>query len=778
MYEACKQYLPAKCPKVAEEPAVSVFIVGNTGAGKSTLTQSVKKNTSGLSGIVARVSKVSAEKKTAGITPHTISNRTIGKIQVYDLAGDEEFYSSHDAIISTSMSGPSSAVFILVVDLQRSANEIKETIQYWLNFLQAKIPRNHSQPPHLVCVGSHLDLAGNTQEKIVVFESFIPKARSFGFEVKGFIAMNCQYAESDGMRQLRQILSTSYQSLRFQDAMSFNTHCFHIFLLSVAKERPAIRFNEIQQHLQVSKDGSLSYVPSETNALFRCCNELSERNLILLFSQKEAVEESWIIVDQAALFSRVNGTIFAAQDFRTYRELATSTGVVPLSKITLEFKDLDSSMITQYLTHLHFCTELNQETLKLFQPSTSFSPTERYFLFPSLVRELVPADVWAPEEKYIQHSGWEIECSHPEQFFTPRFLHLLLLRIAFRFALSHTPDTDHVAIHRSCSIWKNGIRWESEDLVCGLVEVSNHSRKVTILIRCQETGKNNLFPLLSSIMREVLETKEEVCHIVANTDYILPSEIATSFPIQADSRKSAITGLRLTDAIALSKPGVLNVSDSAVVMTSILLFDPYATLNAKVVNERLCEDHSEHCQLIPRDIIDSIIENIQKSSFFVATSRTGHEHPSLVRERLLQMVGKWGEEGVGTYRDLRHILHQYGVMTLLVSLAPISANVNFISKYSRLCTFPICRRASFTDGKYSLLHRLYCSVSLISVELTFTLLALNFTISQIKFAVHFTTSLGSISFRPFLWCLYCTVVQSLSFLRCCRCLFYPAVCSG
>ena len=708
MYEACKEYLPKECPKVPEESAVSVFIVGNTGAGKSTLTESVKKNTSGLSGIVARVSKVSAKKKTAGITPHTISNRTIGKIQVYDLAGDEEFYSSHDAIISTSMSGPSSAVFILVVDLRRSAKEIKETIQYWLNFLQAKIPRNHSQPPHLVCVGSHFDLAGNTQEKIVVFESFIPKARSFGFEVKGFIAMNCQYAESDGMRQLRQILFSSYQSLRLQDAMSFNTHCFHIFLLSVAKERPAIRFNEIQQHLQVSKDGSLSFVPSQTNALFRCCNELSEMNLILLFSQKEAVEESWIIVDQAALLSRVNGTLFACQDFRTYRKLATSTGVVPLSKITLEFKDLDSSMITQYLTHLHFCTELNQETLKLFQSSTSFSPTERYFLFPSLVRELVPADVWATEEKYIQHSGWEIECSNPEQFFTPRFLHLLLLRIAFRFALSHTPDTDHLAIHRSCSIWKNGISWESDDLVSGLVEVSNHSRKVTILVRCQEKSKKNLLPLLSSVMREVLETKEEVCHIVAITEYILPSEIATSFPIQVDAANSAVEGSRLINAIVLLKPGVLNVSNKPVEMTDLLLNDTYTMLDRKILNKRVCDEDVEHGQPIPRNIIDSIIENIQKSSFFVSTSRTGHEHPSLVRQRLLQMVGKWGEEGVGTYRDLRHILHQYGVMTLLVSLGPISANLYFISRYSCLCTFPICRTPFSTSGKQTLLHRLYC----------------------------------------------------------------------
>ena len=696
MYEACKQYLPAKCPKVPEESAVSVFIVGNTGAGKSTLTESVKKNTSGLSGIVARVSKVSAEKKTAGITPHTISNRTIGKIQVYDLAGDEEFYSSHDAIISTSMSGPSSAVFILVVDLRRSAKEIKETIQYWLNFLQAKVPPNHPRQPHLVCVGSHLDLAGNLQDLELksISAPFLSIASSSGFEVKGFIAMNCQYAESDGMRQLRQILATSYESLRLQESMTFHAHCFHVFLLSVAKENPAIQLTAVLQQSischKTSEKGVLSFLPTEIDSLCLLCDQLSERNLVLFFRSTQALEDSWIIVDQATLLSRVNGTLFAGQDFRTYRELATSTGVVPLSKITLEFKDLDSSMITQYLTHLHFCTELNQETLKLFQPSTSFSSTEKYFLFPSLVRELVPADVWAPEEKYIQHSGWEIECSNPEQFFTPRFLHLLLLRIAFRFALSHTPDTDHLAIHRSCSIWKNGISWESDDLVSGLVEVSNHSRKVTILVRCQEKSKKNLLPLLSSVMREVLETKEEVCHNIAITDYIFPLERATSFPIQVGAANSAVTGSRLIDAIVLIKPGVVNVSNKSVEMTDLLLNDTYTMLDRKILNKGVCDEDAEHGQLIPRDIIDSIIGNIQKSSFFVATSRTGHKHPSLVRERLLQMVGKWREEGVGTYKDLRHILHQYGVMTLLVSLGPISANLYFISKYSCLCTFPIC----------------------------------------------------------------------------------------
>ena len=574
MYMAFRDFLPNDCPRVPDDSAVNVFTVGNSGVGKSTLIESLKQTAKGgigISNFVDQVKKVKAEKKTAGIKPCVIRHANIGKLQVYDLAGDEEFYSSHDAIISTSISRPSSAVFLMLVNLQWSLKKIENSLHYWLNFLQAKIPSNPHIPPHLICIGTHLDRAGNMRERNDMFDTFIPKAEASGFTVSGFIAMNCEYPGYDSMTKLQQMLSTSYQSLCVVESMSFHAHCFHVFLISKANENPAIKLKTVlEMSTACSKSGGevLSFLPTRLKDLATLCDQLSSRNLVLFLRRTEALEESWIIVDHAALLSQVNGIIFASEGFKTYCELSSSTGVVPLSKLADKFKKLklDSSMITQYLAHLHYCTKLNQRTLSLLEPSASFSPTESYFFFPNRVTEQMPANVWAPDKKYVEHCGWEIECSNPEQFFLPRFLHLLLLRIAFRFALSHTLDAADLTIHRSCNIWKNGIQWESDDLVSGLIEVTNHGKKVTVLVRSYREGKISTLPLLAAIVREVFDTKEEVCPAINIGECFLPSMIATSYPLKESAYKSFITGSCLIDAIALYKPGVFTVGYKMVLL--------------------------------------------------------------------------------------------------------------------------------------------------------------------------------------------------------------------
>ena len=649
-----------------------MFIVGYSGAGKSTLVESMKKSTKGVfASIAAQMTKVSAEKKTAGIKPHTINHPVFGKTQIYDLAGDESFYSSHDAIISSSISGPSSAVFILVVDLQLPPKEMEKTLLYWLNFLQAKIPSECLQLPCLICVGSHLDLAGNMLERKAVFDTFLAKASALGFSVSGFIPLNCRNAGSNGMNQFRHLLSKSTDSLRIVESMPFRAHCFHVFLVSIAKEKPAFQLKEVQQ-MMISRNtksdkGILSFLPITSEDISSLCFHLSERNHILFLRDTQAVEEGWIILDQAELLSRVNGTVFASEGFRTYCELATSTGVVPLSKFEAEFSDLDPSMITQYLTHLHYCIELNQKTLTLLQPSTSFIPSERYFLFPSLVRELEPANIWAADEKYVQYCGWEIECSKPEQFFTSRFLHLLLLHIAFLFALEPTQDIDEVAIHRSCSIWKNGIHWESGKLVSGLVEVTDHWKKVTVLVRCQEGGKRNMLPLLSEVVREVFDIKEEVCHPIIVTEHILHKDVATSFPPVHDAKKPSVVGTRLAEAILLQDPAAINLAGEDTPINDIIPLEPNATQNTLFILKRICQDDSEHDQLISLEVLSGIIKNIQKNSFFLPTSRTGQQRPCLLQQCLLKKTQGWADNNLGTYRDLRTVIQQYGVFSLLVS---------------------------------------------------------------------------------------------------------------
>ena len=62
--------LPKNCPKQSTELAVKVFVVGEKGAGKSTLTKAMSLQKGVLANIVNRFAKVSGvDANTAGIIP-------------------------------------------------------------------------------------------------------------------------------------------------------------------------------------------------------------------------------------------------------------------------------------------------------------------------------------------------------------------------------------------------------------------------------------------------------------------------------------------------------------------------------------------------------------------------------------------------------------------------------------------------------------------------------------------------------------------------------------
>lgn len=579
IYEACREYLPSSGPRSPEEPSVKVFIVGDSGAGKSTLTESLKKkDIHGFSGFLARVQPVSAERKTAGIVPHKIFSSKVGKLQVYDLAGDKEFHSSHDAIITTSLSGSSSAIFLLVVDLRPVPDNISRTLHYWLDFLSPKLSRNCPKP-HLIILGSHFDqmLQSEFRTKMAQVTSVLKKARSCGFEVKNTIVMNCLIAKSDAMTDLRRTLKASYKSLQPQATMTFRSHCFHILLVSLSEEKHAIQISTILESCKKQPHRDVhQLIPQTLDGLCTMCDELSDRSHILFFKNGTALEKSWIIIDQAFLLSRVNGTVFASKENEKYRELSTSTGVVPFSRIAAEFSDIDPTMVTQFLTHLQFCKEIKHNALEIIEPNTAFDPGERYFLFPNLVQDQVPVDIWVPDKRFSHYSGWRVDCSNPKEFFTSRFLQLLLLRISFRYALAPSPEEasiDHPAIQRRCKIWNSGISWETRNLTSALVEVADHNTRVTILVRCQEQRKEDMILLRSALVQEVLEIRNQVCPNVSMKEYIFHPQAATSYPVKA-TNDEIVYGSELALAMARCEPGVFNAAHEVVPVSEFLHYNP------------------------------------------------------------------------------------------------------------------------------------------------------------------------------------------------------------
>ena len=131
----CSSLLPDGSPRKAAQSTISVFMVGDKGAGKTTLTKALTTKKASIVRWTGRLSKVSGVKeRTAGIESHTIHSSRIGHLSLYDCAGHGEFHNAHDTVIRSSMSALALGMFLLVVHLGACLEDVKRTVSSRIGF--------------------------------------------------------------------------------------------------------------------------------------------------------------------------------------------------------------------------------------------------------------------------------------------------------------------------------------------------------------------------------------------------------------------------------------------------------------------------------------------------------------------------------------------------------------------------------------------------------------------------------------------------------------------
>ena len=401
--------------------------------------------------------------------------------------------------------------------------------------------------------------------------------------------------------------------MRNQAKANFSCHFFFLYLRQTYQGSSAVLVRTVVTDFQKPQSKTLTeYVPEICNLaqVQTFCEEMNEKGNVLLLRNEATFEESWVILNQGALLSQVTGTIFAPKDsgFKEYRDIANTTGVVPFSKLQGTFPDLDPKMLVQFLCHLEFCHEITDpEGLRLLQEAASSSATanERWFFFPGLVRIDAPDHVWEADDKLVYQSGWLLECCLSYQFFIPHFLQVLLLRLAFSFALaledSHISH-DHPALQRKCSVWKNGIYWSNRDGVQCLVEIQD--RQVLVMLRCLKGVVHGLgcIHLRSLVVRKVLGTLEQLCSNISTNEIILhPSDVR--YPLNQVVQQFDIS--EIAAAIANAKPAaVSSTRHNTAALEDLLHFEPYAQLSQHILEELFCESDSD------RKISDEYLRHI------------------------------------------------------------------------------------------------------------------------------------------------------------------------
>ena len=89
----------------SKDPPVKMFVIGHGGEGKSTLIEAMQHEPNVFTPFVSKFTTPKEVKgvsqKTAGIIPRVFKSRFYGDVLFCDFAGQEAYYSSHDAIIKS-----------------------------------------------------------------------------------------------------------------------------------------------------------------------------------------------------------------------------------------------------------------------------------------------------------------------------------------------------------------------------------------------------------------------------------------------------------------------------------------------------------------------------------------------------------------------------------------------------------------------------------------------------------------------------------------------------
>ena len=667
-------------------PPVKVFIIGNSGVGKSTLTEALKIETSLLVWIFTATKKISVvDEKTAGIVPHDFKSKHYGHVIFYDFAGHREFYSSHIAI-PQNVIRHSSPIFLIVVNLDDSKENILKYILYWLSFLQ-NICTSSGCKPHVIIIGSHADRALTSGENIQLTVSelshFIRKSSYISsLEFVGMFPIDCRYPDSSSITDLRSCLRQSCESLRIAERINFNAHCVHVYILDKFRRSVAVTIKEIQTEIKKESDikvkGVVCYLPESTSALSSICEDLNDRGHIIFIKSDDNLESSWVIIDKASLLSKVTGTIFAPNDFKEHCQIAESTGVVPLSRLLQNFPDYKCEVLIGFLTHLEFCREIvDQELLELISKHqledslkiTKFheSQNQHYFLFPGLITLEVPSDIWKQSLGLKYHCGWIFKCHHKHQFFSSRFTQVLLLRLAFSFALiKRDVNMSIPALQRECSLWKSGIFWGEIFGMEIIVEIQ--PTMVVLLSRCHEENLINCIAQRSSIIKKIRQCAQDICSNIETVESFIDPLEATEFPLKSSVTEIPQFGLQaIVEAIIKSaeyKSLSVVSSKCTISLDDLLIFELYAELGMALLKE-LCTRISDCDKKLSNAFLKRLSLRLsRKSKLFIEMFRsTSATSSSVTSEDLLDVLKTWRDECTGTYSCLKEKFDKFSIFS-------------------------------------------------------------------------------------------------------------------
>ena len=398
---------------------------------------------------------------------------------------------------------------------------------------------------------------------------------------------------------------------------------------------------EIISAVACDKDSPLS---SETRILTELLVSLSDKGVIVFIQNHQQPAKNWIVVETETLLKEINGILFAPTNLKEHRQIASSTGIVLKSALKQLFPQYNLEMLIDFIQIFELCHRVNLSgsttNLQSIKTSSPADDIEECFLFfPSLIDSCRPSS-FSGESNF--NFGWTIRCRNPEhQSFTSRFLHVLLLRLAYTYPLADTGNTEMRYHCSKCIVWTNGITWENEEGIRTLVELIDYNQRVVVAMshktdsRPVECSKHR-----SAVIRLVLDLKQQLCPNVETEEYLISLSLLNNWSAadwcESPSDNDLFPIENVAKSMLLHKPYIIShagITSDLFATKDVLQFEPYYQLSpssvcelmdsskaAEIVSHSLLREVKSRCQLnqLERQTHSSLKKCIDQFSIFAS----------------------------------------------------------------------------------------------------------------------------------------------------------------
>ena len=515
----------AKKKYSSAEPITRIFVIGNPGAGKSSLVETLKRE--GFFQSFWRVSKSSVPLHTAGIVPSIHTSKHYGRSLFYDFAGDPEYYSSHAAILENLVSSKKGDnIFMIVVDLREENIKIREILYYWFLFIQ-----HQNFEPFLIIIGSHSDeMTGEkVEDKRIELQKFCDKIQpghGVLHKVAHFI-LDCRNPKHQHLGDIQKLIA-SFTKDSPRHTLSLYASTLLGLLEKDFSNEPAFSVSQLQSHIEVTHIALPSW---ETQPLHSLLFELHDIGLLFIVNDSN-IENFHVVFNISKLTNEVHRLLFSAEAKLKLRQSCTdiegsnlsfNIGIIPRNVLEAI---LPENIPKECLVQLQYCQLISHKDVGAFPSLTPSDSTDQFF--PALC-SVDKSDVsWVTPPDLSYSIGLLAQCIYSFDYFPPRFLHVLLLRLVFRFTLSipahqqaSSSSPDHRHFQRRCTMWNAGVHWLMEEGVECMVELVNGNKKVVVITKSIKDRAMNCTIVFNRIISCVMEAKAEFCPSIKPSFFFL-----------------------------------------------------------------------------------------------------------------------------------------------------------------------------------------------------------------------------------------------------------------